>query len=169
MNEKTLPTDEALLLPASTVRFTLEDGENVVMAVGDRKWEVGVIAMAFPLSNRNQIVVVRDEQGEEIGIIDDVSALDPASRRIVRQEVEKSYFLPRIVDVREVTEKLDLVTWKVVTDRGLRTFQVRHIRQNVRQIGRRRVIIRDVDGNRYEIQNWTALSPRSQRQIEEYL
>ena len=169
MREKTLSEDEPLLLPASTVRFTLEEGENVVMAVGERTWEVGMIAMAFPLSNRNQIVVVRDEQGEEIGIVDDLSRLDPSSRRIARQEVEKSYFLPRIVDVHEVTEKLNLVTWKVITDRGPRTFQVRHIRQNVRQIGRRRVIIRDVDGNRYEIRDWTALPPRSQRQIEEYL
>ena len=38
-----------------------------------------------------------------------------------------------------------------------------------RQIGRRRVIIRDVDGNRYEIQDWTALPPRSYKQFEEYL
>ena len=115
------------------------------------------------------MIVVRDEEGTEVGVLGDISGLDAASRRIVNEELERSYFLPRITDVLAVDEDLGVVTWKVITDRGPRTFQVRRVRQNTRRIGRWRVIIRDVDGNRYEMKDWTALPPRAQRCIEQYL
>jgi len=160
---------EHFILRAGEARFSREGEDRVSLTYRGRSWAVGSVAMAFPLSGRNRMVVVRDEQGAEIGILDDISGLDAASRRIVKEELERSYFLPRIVDVQEVTEELGVITWRVVTDRGPRTFQVRNVRQNMRRIGRGRVIIRDVDGNRYEVPDWTALPPRAQRWMELYL
>jgi hypothetical protein len=77
--------------------------------------------------------------------------------------------MPRIVDVLAIREKLNVLAWDVETDRGQRTFEVRYVRQNVRGLGRQRLIIRDVDGNRYEIRNWRAFPQRAQRLIERYL
>ena len=169
MQKESPLTPESFMFKAADVRFEREDENKVLIVIGERKHEVGTIAMAFPLSNRAQMIAVRDYEGRELGIIDNLSRLDPMSRRIARDEMEKSYFLPRIKDVFEVEEKLGVATWKVETDRGLRTFQVRRPRQNLRKIGHRRLIIRDVDGNRYEITDWTALPTRSKRLFEEYI
>ena len=162
-----VPGDDHMLA-GSQVRFSRKEGDSAFMTIGDREYEVGAIIMAFPISSRNRLVAVRDTRGEEIGIIRDISNMDPHSRKIVSAEVEKSYFMPRILKVLDVTEKLNVGTWKVETNRGSRTFQVRRPRQNLRKIGPR-IIIRDVDGNRYEICDWTKLSLRGRSQVEEYI
>jgi len=169
MEEKSVAQQKNFLIEASHVRFEREDDDHVYMITSGGRQEVGTITMAFPLSNRGRMIVVRNAEGEEIGILDNLKSLDAASRRIANEEMEKSYFLPRIQDVFDVTEKLGVATWKVQTDRGPRTFQVRRPRQNLRKIGRRRVIIRDVDGNRYELSDWTTLPRRTRRLFEEYL
>ena len=169
MRQETNRREETFMLPASKVRFTRQCEEDIFLLLGNRKYEVGKLAMAFPLSKRTQMVAVFDLAGEEVGILDDLDRLDPRSKRIVSEEIEKSYFLPKIQDIVEITEKFRLVTWSVITDRGPRTFQVRHIRQNIRKIGRKRVIIRDVDGNRFEVQNVLDLSLSSKRLLDGYL
>ena len=169
MRQETNRREETFMLPASEVRFVRQCDEDIFLLLGDGKHEVGKLAMAFPLSKRTQMVAVFDLAGEELGILDDLDRLDPRSQRIVHEEIEKSYFLPKIQDIIEITERFGLVTWSVITDRGPRVFQVRRIRQNIRRIGRKRVIIRDVDGNRFEIQNMLDLSLSSKRLLDGYL
>ena len=113
--------------------------------------------------------LIRDEEGTEIGLLDDVRGLDPDSQRIIRDELERSYFMPRITDVLDVREELNVVIWEVETNRGPRKFEVRHVRQNIRRMGRRRLVIKDVDGNRYEIRDWIKLPPLAQKLIQNYL
>ncbi len=157
------------LVDAATARFARDSRDDQVhMIVNNREYAVGNVAMAFPLSSRTRMISVRNREGQEIGILDDLSRLDDASRAIVDMEMEKAYFLPKVSDVFDVREELSIVTFKVETDRGPRTFQVRNVRQNIRKIGYVRFVIRDVDGNRYEIPDFNALSPRVQRMMEEY-
>ncbi len=159
----------ALLTRASDVRFERDPEDQVRMRRGGETHTVGTVAMAFPLSNPKRMVVIRDENGGEVGILDDLRGLDADSQQVVREELEKSYFMPHIVDVERINEELDVVTWKVVTDRGARTFQVRSARNSIRKLGGRRLIIRDVDGNRFQIRDWFELSPRARRLVEEHL
>ena len=164
-----MSSETEFLLPTSAVRFVRDAEGTVQMRVEGKARTVGSMAMVSPLSNPSRMVVVRDEEGEEIGVLDNIHELDAQSMRIVKEELEKAYFMPRILDVLSVKEILGVVTWKVETDRGPRTFEVQHIRQNIRHIGRSRVIIRDVDGNRYEIRNWHELPPRARIAIEQYI
>jgi len=124
---------------------------------------------ASPITDPGRMVSIRDENGDEIGILDDVQRLDPASQTIVREELERAYFMPRIIDILDIQEDLGVETWTVETDKGTRLFQVRNPRQNVRRITRRRLIIKDVDGNRYEIRNYTELPGPAERLLRAYL
>ena len=158
-----------LLLDAKDVRFERDPEDQVRMRRDGETRTVGTVAMAFPLSNPKRMVVVRDESGSEVGILDDLRQLDTDSRQVIREELEKSYFMPRIVDVERIEEELSVVTWRVATDHGPRTFQVRASRASIRKLGGRRVIIRDVDGNRFLISDWLELPPRARRLVEEHL
>ena len=162
---------DAFIIDAAAARFERDpaDDAHVLMTIDGATQQVGSVAMAFPLSDRARMVVVRDRSGEEIGILDDLSKLGEDSREIVEAEIEKAYFLPQIVSVNDIEQELNIVTWSVETDRGPRDFHVRGIRQNVRRIGRVRLVIRDVDGNRYEIPDIRTLSPRGRRLVEEYI
>lgn len=159
------------LLDASTCTFTRQSEERILMESTESQGQVTVMLMlgAFPLSDPGRLILLRDPEGNEIGILDELGKLDPDSRRLVQEELEKTYFMPIIKEVNSIDHTLNLITWNVRTDRGHRVFEVRHARQNVRKIGRTRLIIKDVDGNRYEIPDWTRLPDYSKEWIYEFL
>jgi len=138
-----------------------EEGKKVELAVNGQRYEVGRMASAFPLSSSLEAVVFYDTDGEEIGLLKQVGQLDSDSQSILTVELEKSYFMPCINAVLSREEKLGVETWKVVTNKGERSFEVRDPRNSVRAIGRGRVIIHDVDSNRYDIRDWQKLDRKS--------
>ena len=157
------------LLEASDVRFGRSGDGQVVVRLRGRFVVVGNLMAASPITDPQHMVSLRDEHGEELGILGDVAQLDPISQQIVAEELERSYFMPRITDILDIREDLGVVSWDVETSKGERSFHVRDIRQNVRKIGRRRLIIRDVDGNRYEIHDWGDLPAPAERLLQPYL
>ena len=160
--------DDFLLQP-SDIRFGRGGDGQIVMSLRGRVVAVGNVMAASPITDPRRMVSIRDDRGEEIGILPDVDALDPISRQVIADELERAYFMPRITDILDVHEDLGVVSWLVETDKGERTFHVRTIRQNVRKIGRRRLVIKDVDGNRYEISDWAALPGPAEKLLQPYL
>lgn len=136
------------------------DGQDVVLSH---------ILSIYPISNKAKYLALRDQQGKEIGILDSIEKLDNESKSIVWEELERSYFLPRIKDIHSINEKLSVLTWEVSTNRGFRAFQVRNPRKNVRIVTNRRFIVKDVDGNRYEIRNIGNLPARAQTLMAEFI
>ena len=161
--------DDSFLIKAADVHFGRSGDGEIVMRTGGRFVTVGNVMAASPITDPRRMVSVRDEQGEEVGILDDVTQLDPTSQRIILDELERVYFMPRIVDIIDICEDLGVVSWEVETDKGERSFQVRNIRQNVRKLDRRRIIIKDVDGNRYEVRDWAELPGTAERLLQPYL
>lgn len=164
-----MTSDDEFLLSASQLRFERDAEGDALVVIDGRPRSLGNVMAAFPLSGRTRMVSLRDQEGQEIGILDDVAGLDETSRQIVTEELERTYFMPRIQDIFDIDEEHQVLTWEVETNRGPRTFQVRHVRQNVRKMGHRRLIIKDVDGNRYEIRDWQGLPPVARRFLEEYI
>jgi len=164
-----MTNEDDLIIRAATARFERRGEDQIVLRTAGETREVGNVVGAFPLSNPGRMVLLRDEHGEEIGILDDVNRLDPDSRTVIAERLERSYFMPGIDDVLALDLELGVETWEVMTDKGERTFMVRNPRTNVRHVGRRRLVIRDVDGNRYQIRDWTSLSPRARRLLEAHL
>ena len=158
-----------MFLEANNIKITENKEGGLLLHAGDTKWEIGNITAAFPLSNPGNMIVFKDTEGDEIGIVKNLSGVDKNTRKWIKEELEKSYFMPIIKDILDVEEKLRVVTMHVETNRGERTFQVRNVRQNLRKIGNGRIIIKDVDGNRFQIKRVDKLSDRSQRLLAEYL
>ena len=161
--------DNNFLLDPAILRFRRDSEGNVILLRGQDSCLVGSVTAVFPLTDPNSLVSLRDPDGNEIGIIDGATKLDHDSRKIVRQELDRSYFMPQITDIHEIDEQHNLVLWRVETNRGLRDFYVRHLRQNMRRIGLRRHVVKDVDGNRYEIADWATLPTGAQHILEPYI
>jgi len=161
--------DDRFLLRAHSVALRPGPNGGIVLNTPSGTRAVQHVQAAFPLSNPGKMVMLRDAEGKEIGLLDDAAKLEPHSRRLLFEALERSYFMPRIEHIEDIAEQLNVLTWRVVTDRGPRTFQVRHARKSIRRLGRWRLVIRDVDGNRYEIPDWRRLAHRAHRLIEEFL
>ncbi len=105
---------------------------------------------------------------KEIGIIKDIQKMDPQSRKIAEEALEMMYFIPKITQINRIKSERGSYKWTVETDRGEREFDIRH-REDIRVIESNRVIVKDVDGNRFEIPNYSRLDSHSRSMLERYM
>ncbi len=157
------------VLGPKDVRITRSEHGDPVACIRETRIVLGQILSVFPISNRESFVSLRDLNGDEIGVLDRIHELDGGSRHVVHEELNRSYFLPRIEEIFSVTDDLNVITWSVFTDKGPRTFEVRDPRKNVRPVGGGRYIVKDVDGNRYDIPRLGRLPLKSQTLIREFV
>jgi len=123
------------------------------------------VKVGFPLSDELASVSFCTEEGEEIGVLVDAENLEANSAKALSDALSFTYFIPKITGVDEIKEEYGVTRWKVRTDRGPRTFEVQS-RHDIRPVGPGRYLIRDIDGNRFEIRDVAALDPASRAKIE---
>ena len=128
------------------------------------------LSLAFPLTQSNRMLILRDTELAEIGVVDEYLSIDDQSRQVLLEELEKAYFMPRILRILSADEKLGhgLGTFEVETDRGPRTIQVQ-LHERLRLLPGGRVMLQDVDANRYDIPHFADLDVRSRALLENYL
>jgi hypothetical protein len=84
---------------------------------------------------------------------------------VLADEMNRAYFVPKIVRLHDIEDAHGAARWEVETDRGYRVFDVRD-REDVRVVRKTRVLLQDADGNRFEIEDLTTLDERSQRLLD---
>ena len=161
---------EVTCLDPRKARFFVDAFEDLNLELaGERIYSRVRVKRAFPLTRGDCFIVVQDREGKEIGSLDRLDALDPASRQAVEEELERAYFTPRIQRIVKVTTAYRVPRWEVETDRGPRAFEIYSSRRDVRLLGGGRVLVQDADGNRYEIPDYRRLDPASRALVEEML
>jgi len=123
---------------------------------------------ALPLTDPENWIGLMDEKGKPVCMVESLAALDPDSRDLLSRELEQIYFLPKITRLCEVIEEYGVLRLEVDTDRGPRAFEIRS-REHIRFLPAGRILLRDLDGNRYEIPCIHDLDLRSQILAQGYL
>jgi hypothetical protein len=164
-----LPTDpesfELRILDPKQMRVFRVAGIPRLTLRDDRSWHKVSVARAFPLSDPDHYLGFLDGDEKDIGLLHDPSLLDPESRQIVEEELEKRYFVPVVERVLSIKEEFGTIYWTVETDRGQKEIIVRNLRDNLQELSSSRVIITDVDGNRFEFADISKLDGKSQSAI----
>jgi hypothetical protein len=142
------------------LRLTLED---------DRCYLKVTVVRVFPLSRPQRPLSVRDGANKEVGILVDAAELDAESRRLVQEELDRRYLTPSIHRIVAVKERFGTVEWSVETDRGPWKFTMRNPRENVVQPSPGRYLLTDVDGNRFDVLDLSALDAPSQAWLMRFL
>ncbi len=141
----------------SALRLTLSDPQ-----IGSERSYLRVaVARAFPLSNPNQYIGLRDGADKDIGMLVTLDGLEPETRALIDDALHRRYFLPRVTRVRNVREEFGSSTWEVDTDKGPFTFVVRNLRDSVQELTPTRILITDVDGSRFDIPDIRKLEDKS--------
>ena len=83
------------------------------------------------------------------------------------KQLELRYFTPKITSVYKVKEEYGYSYWDVNTDRGPCRFTADA--NGVVKLSATRLIVNDVDGNRFEIPDVSALSSKELRMIDLYI
>jgi len=144
----------------ATLRLVIDDDRCVLQA--------GVLR-AFPLTEPRRYLSVCDGGGKEVGVLVELAALAAADRQLVEAELERRYLVPVIQRVIAIKERFGTVDWQVETDRGRCNFTTRNLRENVTRPVPGRVIMSDVDGNRYDVPDLDLLDSASRDALLKHL
>ena len=119
----------------------------------------------FPLTQPDQYISLLDADQNELGLIEDINQLQQADRTVLAEELEKCYFMPKITKIHTLEGRFGVTQWEVETGSGAAFFDLRS-RNDIASLDGGRVLIKDIDGNRYEIVNYHQLDPKSVALLE---
>lgn len=127
------------------------------------------IRRAFPLSRPDAFLSLQGADGKEIAMIRSLDEVDPETRRLIDEELDRRYFTPRIERIVNLKQDAGMWRFNVETQRGPAEFFVRNWRDSAVEIARDRWQIMSVDGGRFEIPNLAALDANSLRLVDQLL
>lgn len=169
MQEAIKITDEVKFLDAAKVKIERNSFEELTVELPDGTTYANVeVIRSFPLTDSNKYISLLDSEAKEIGIIQDLKQLPRESEKVLRSELQKRYFMPKITKIHKLDGEFGVTQWVVETNRGPVTFGMRS-RYDVVSLENGRIFIKDADGNRYEIENYHHLDPESIALLETQL
>ncbi len=117
-----------------------------------------------PLSDPDRYIAIRENdpgRGKEHALLRHWPQLDPESRALVQEHLERRYLHPILLAIHAVKDYGGVMVCEFETDRGVREVTLRDIRDNVVYLKGGRVLITDAEGNRYDLPDSTKLDFRS--------
>lgn len=143
-------------------------GQLVVHLVGrDEPVVDAKVARCFPWSGPDGYISIRDAEGNELVLLKTLDEVGQASRRILDEELRDRIFNPKIIAITDHKSEFGVTSITAETDRGQVTFQIRGS-DDIRILSPRRALLRDIDGNTYELVDVTALAPKARKFLERY-
>ncbi|MBE6636488.1 MAG: DUF1854 domain-containing protein [Ruminococcaceae bacterium] len=167
-----LTPENAVFFPSEggliSLRLTNEKGEI-------ESFERVAIFRAFPITSPEEFLSVREvspiknEKGDEIGMIRHLSDFDEATQKLFLEELDRRYFTPIIQKITAVKEKFGYSYWDCETSAGHIVFVLNNPFSNIRAMLDGSVYINDIDGNCFTVPDPSILDPASYKKIEIYL
>jgi hypothetical protein len=131
---------------------------NEVMLIDPRFLRVN------PLSDPDLYISIREAdpgKGKEHGLLRNWQRLDPESRALVEEGLERRYLTPVLLSIESAKDYGGVTVCMFETDRGMREVTLRDVRDNVVYLPDGRLLLTDAEGNRYDLPDINALDPRS--------
>ena len=153
-------------LTPENARFSFED-HFLYIETGEVKARAFLIRQ-FPFELEWEFISVLNDDNEEIGIIRDVS-LFLEDAELLREELRRRYYAPKIKRILSVKERYGFSYWRVECNDGEVSFTLHDTYRSIIHAGEDRVLMLDVNGNRFEIPAVSALDKKSFKKIELYL
>ena len=161
---------ERIYIDNDMARFTRKDRTLVDVAFKDGKtFENLEPRRLFPVSNAQRYIALLDENGTEQAVIRDLNNLPSQEQAIIRECLSEYYLIPKIQRVVDCDERFDGLTLHTETDRGPAKIEIRTLMQGLKLFDGRRVLVRDMNDNRYEIPDWNKIDSRSRQILSRYI
>ncbi|SRR5712692_3689087 len=145
----------------ATIRLYREPDWILNMSVGGQHHSRIVVFRAAPLTYPDHYICFLDANGHEICMIENPAELDPSSQQILREELDRRYLTSTIQRIHLARREAGVCYFDADTNRGRREFVVQDTPETIRWLGDHRLLLIDVDGNRFEAHDVRALDRKS--------
>jgi len=126
------------------------------------------VRRAFPWSEPERFISLRDQGDREFALVADPATLDVGSRRALEAALDAAGFVFIVTAVQEIDEEVEIRTWRVATRQGPRSLQTR-LDEWPRALPGGGLLIRDVAGDLYRIEDLAALDEKSRELLWAYV
>ena len=155
--------------PPQACRFYRNGRGFLAMRLNNEEHHRVQLSRALPFTAPEQYICVSDMDDKEIAVLESLEALDEATQELLREELGIRYFYPEVTQVKSIKEKMGSYYIELCIGTHEKTIAVKDISKNLKQLGSGRLIVTDVDGNRFAIPNVYEIHKKSLRMLEPYL
>ena len=158
------------IIPATAV-FAQTDGGFVSLDLDGKHYDRVKIVRLFPFSDADKYLSIREYEGDgkEIGIIEDLDLMSAEAKEVIKAQLTLCYFTPVISKIYSIKDEYGYAYFHVMTDKGECRFAINMGSNAVSKLSDTRLIIVDVDENRFEIRDVDALSQKEKRMLDLFL
>ena len=118
------------------------------------------LRQCFPWSESGRHLSLRDDDDEEVALVEDPATLSPESRRVLERALAEAGFVLEVRRVVDIEEEVEIRQWTVETAQGRRSFQT-HLDDWPRALPGGGLLIRDVAGDLYRLADPAKMDRRS--------
>ena len=151
--------------------FERTEGGFLSLSYGGKKWDRIQVIRLFPFTEPDSFLSIRtvEERSHEIGVIKNIKEVDKKTRKMLLEQLNLHYFTPIIQKILDIKDEYGYAYFHVMTDRGECRFTINMGSNAVVRLSDCRLLITDLDENRFEIRDVFALSQKEQRKLDLFL
>lgn len=158
-----------LFLTSDNAVFHQTDGGMLAVSANGQYHPCVYVHCSFPHTNRTRYLSIRNPDNLEIGMVRSLDDVDASTGKLLESQIQMRYFAPAITRLLSVKEEFGYSYWEAETNSGICRFTVRGGGGQVKTVASTRLLITDVDGNRFVVPDYTALSEKEFRMIEMFM
>lgn len=158
-------------LTKDNAEFSRTKGGFVSLKYDGKEWDRVQVIRLFPFTEPNKFISIRtaEERSKEIGVIEDLKQVPSDTRKMLEEQLNLHYFTPIIKKVIDIKDEYGYAYFHVMTDRGECRFTINMGGNAVVRLTDSRLLITDLDENRFEIPDVFQLTPKEQRKLDLFL
>lgn len=157
------------LFDASTLTFYQNANGFLCLKAGETDHKRVKLSRILPFSEPYCHISVSDLENHELGILRDTAELPEEQATLVRNELDQRYYCPAVTEILSIREKMGYFYFDVKIGSYAKIFAVKDLSKSIKMLDEKRIILTDVDGNRYLIEDVWSIDGKSRRRIEPYL
>ena len=158
-------------LSPETATFTRTEGGFVSLKVEGEEYSRVQVVRMFPFSEPGKYISIRtaEETSKEIGVIESMETFPKEVGEMLTEQLALRYFTPIITKIYQIKDQYGFAYFDVETDRGHCRFVIRMGGNAVVHLSDTRIIISDIDENRFEIPDVSKLTIKEQKKLDLFL
>lgn len=151
--------------------FERTEGGFLRLAYDGRTWDRVQVIRLFPFTDPERFISIRtvEERSREIGVIARLDDVDKQTRTMLLEQLNLHYFTLVIEKILDIKDEYGYAYFHVMTDRGECRFTINMGGNAVVRLSDSRLLITDLDENRFEIRDVFALTQKEQRKLDLFL
>jgi hypothetical protein len=153
-------------LTAVDTAFHRTSGHMLNVTAGEDEFPGVHLHCSFPHTMPRAYISVRTADNKEIGIIRSLDDFSEITQRLLEDQIRLRYFAPKITRVVQIKHEFGYTYWDTETTAGICRFTVKGGGGSVKFVSENKLLVTDVDGNRFEVPDTSRLSVKEFGMIE---